>query len=70
MAAAVTLERARDISTRTLCWQVPGGAAAAGPVAAALVEGTILSDYRFETYKSTPDGDGAQATARPSGWSA
>jgi leucyl aminopeptidase len=65
VAAATTLERAREISTRTLCWQVPGATAAAGPVAAALVEGTILGDYRFESYKSTPGGDGARADGEP-----
>ncbi|TMM19041.1 MAG: leucyl aminopeptidase [Actinobacteria bacterium] len=50
VAAAVARERARELSTRVLCWQAPAGS---GPeVAAALVEGTILSDYRFERYKS------------------
>jgi leucyl aminopeptidase len=65
VAAALARERAHEISTRTLCWVPPGGAAAAGPVAAALVEGTILSDYRFESYKSTPDGEGAQDDGAP-----
>ncbi|HSZ04241.1 MAG TPA: leucyl aminopeptidase [Solirubrobacteraceae bacterium] len=65
VAAALARARAHEISTRTLCWVLPGGAAAAGPVAAALVEGTILSDYRFESYKSTPDGEGAQGDGEP-----
>jgi leucyl aminopeptidase len=55
VAAAAARSRAREISTRTLCWQVPAG----GPeIAAALVEGTILGDYRFERYKSAPHAEG------------
>src|SRR5438445_5193892 len=50
VAAAVARERARELSTRSLCWQAPLDGAAA--IAAALVEGTILADYRFERYKS------------------
>ena len=42
--------RARELSTRALCWQLP--AAGAPRIAAALVEGTILADYRFERFKS------------------
>jgi leucyl aminopeptidase len=59
VAAAAVRERARELSTRALCWLVPEGDDQT--VAAALVEGTILSDYRFERFKSTPaegeDGD-------------
>ena len=59
VAAATVRERARELSTRTLCWELPAGGDEA--VAAALVEGTILSDYRFERFKSAPadgeDGD-------------
>jgi leucyl aminopeptidase len=57
VAAAVTAERAREISTRTLCWEIPGGElhAPSAAIAAALVEGTILSDYSFELHKSTTD---------------
>jgi leucyl aminopeptidase len=59
VAAAVVRERARELSSRKLCWEVPPDSPPA--VAAALVEGTILSDYRFDRYKSAPaDGeDGA-----------
>jgi leucyl aminopeptidase len=54
VAAAAARARAREISTRSLCWEVPDG----GPdIAAALVEGTILGDYRFERYKSSPDAE-------------
>jgi leucyl aminopeptidase len=58
VAAAVACERAREISARSLCWETPSEDPA---IAAALVEGTILSDYRFERYKSAP-GDGEEAT--------
>ncbi|HEV2924092.1 MAG TPA: leucyl aminopeptidase [Solirubrobacteraceae bacterium] len=54
VAAAAACSRAREISTRSLCWQVPAGGR---DVAAALVEGTILGDYRFERYKSSPDAE-------------
>jgi leucyl aminopeptidase len=51
-AAAVAQRRALEIATRTLCWQTPDGC---GPeIAAALAEGTIIADYRFERYKSPP----------------
>jgi leucyl aminopeptidase len=56
VAAAVARARAREIATRALCWEVPAGGQ---DVAAALVEGTILGDYRFELYKSSPDAEGS-----------
>jgi leucyl aminopeptidase len=52
VAAAVAAERAREIATRSLCWQLPDGAG--GEIAAALVEGTALRDYRYERHKSAP----------------
>jgi|HubBroStandDraft_2_1064218.scaffolds.fasta_scaffold03216_5 leucyl aminopeptidase len=66
VAAAAVGERAREISTRTLCWEVPDGSVGAGAaaIAAALVEGTILSDYSFDRHKSAPEG-GADADAPP-----
>jgi leucyl aminopeptidase len=51
-AAAVVRERARELSTRSLCWQLP--ASGASDMAAALVEGTILADYTFERFNSAP----------------
>ena len=60
VAAAAACERANEISTRTLCWVVPGDGGAA--VAEALVQGTILRDYRFERHKSTP---AEEAGSRP-----
>jgi len=59
VAATVALTRARELNTRALCWQVPDASEQA-PVAAALVQGTILSDYRFELHKSAAGGDEAQ----------
>jgi leucyl aminopeptidase len=50
VAAAIARERARELATKTLCWQLPEDASA--EVAAALVEGTILGDYSFERHKS------------------
>jgi leucyl aminopeptidase len=69
VAAALARERAREISTRVLCWEVPdagqGQADDAGAaVAGALVEGTILADYSFDLHKSAPAG-GQSADAKP-----
>ncbi len=51
-AAAGAHARALELSTRTLCWQAPQEG---GPgVCAALVEGTVLADYRFDRHRSTP----------------
>jgi leucyl aminopeptidase len=52
VAAAVACRRARELSATTLCWETP--ADSAEELAGALVEGTILADYRFERHKSTP----------------
>ena len=65
VAAAKALERAKEISTRTLCWLLPTGAdsdmAGALDVAGALVEGTVLADYGFERYKSAPKQNGEES---------
>lgn len=52
VAAAAAAGRAREIGAKTLCWLAPDGADE--PVAGALVEGTMLADYRFERFKSAP----------------
>jgi len=62
VAAASARERARELSTLSLCWETPRDCAAEVP--AALVEGTILADYRFERYKSAPAGN-ATSDDRP-----
>jgi leucyl aminopeptidase len=61
VAATVAHARARETSTRALCWQVPQetARASAAALAAALVQGTILSDYRFELHKSAAADDSA-----------
>jgi leucyl aminopeptidase len=63
VAAAIAGERAREISTRTLCWQVPVDQDPA--IAAAIVQGTILGDYSFERHKSSPAGARKDAGEEP-----
>ncbi|HEX4837723.1 MAG TPA: leucyl aminopeptidase [Solirubrobacteraceae bacterium] len=57
VAAAGARERAKEISTRVLCWQAPtaaqGEGGVSGEVVAALVQGTALADYSFESHKSS-----------------
>jgi leucyl aminopeptidase len=67
VAAALARERARELSTRVLCWEVPTIAQvddASTEVAGALVEGTILADYSFDLHKSAPAG-GPNTDAKP-----
>ncbi len=62
VAAAVARERAKELSTKTLCWQLPEGVGdAAEQVAAALVQGTVLADYSFDMHKSQAKDTGAGA---------
>jgi leucyl aminopeptidase len=63
VAAARALERTREISARTLCWLAP--ARATDDVVGALVEGTMLADYRFEQYKSTPAANEEESGKEP-----
>jgi leucyl aminopeptidase len=63
VAAATALARARELSTRALCWVVPDEADPA--IAGALVEGTMLADYSFERYKSASHGAGESAEEAP-----
>jgi leucyl aminopeptidase len=63
VAAAVARERTRELSSKVLCWQVPAND---GEAAAALVHGTVLADYSFESHKSTAGGtNGHGAEAKP-----
>ena len=48
-AASVVFGRARELSTRTLCWEVPHHVD--DGVVAGLVEGTALRGYEFNRYK-------------------
>jgi leucyl aminopeptidase len=75
VAAALARERARELSARVLCWEVPtagqgqaegaGGVDAGAAVAGALVEGTILADYSFDLHKSAPAGGSSDADVKP-----
>jgi leucyl aminopeptidase len=58
VAATAVRGRARELSTVSLCWETPRDTPP--EVAGALVEGTILSDYRFERHKSAPAGGGEE----------
>ena len=53
VAAAVVHERAREIGTAALCWELPHHVG--DEVAAAVVEGTVLAAYRFDAFKSSDD---------------
>ena len=59
IAAAVALGRARELGTRTLCWELPHKVPDA--VAGALVEGTLLAAYRYLEFK------GEKGDERPPG---
>lgn len=48
--AAEVAGRARELGTRDLCWELPHHAGE--DIVAALVEGTLLADYRFERYRA------------------
>ncbi len=52
VSAAKAAKRAGELGARSLCWELPDGGD--GAAAAALVEGTILASYRFDTYKAPP----------------
>jgi leucyl aminopeptidase len=52
--AAAVRGRTRELSTVALCWQAPEDSP---EIAAALVEGTMLADYRFDRHKSAPAED-------------
>ncbi len=49
VAAAVAHDRALELSTNTLCWEVPHHVG--DDVVGGLVEGTVLRAYRFDRYK-------------------
>ncbi|MDP9384087.1 MAG: leucyl aminopeptidase, partial [Actinomycetota bacterium] len=55
VAAAVTAGRARELGTRSLCWELPHHVSDAH--AAAFAEGTALAAYDFTAFKSGADDD-------------
>jgi len=57
VAASTVCKRAGELGSRSLSWELPAtDAGEAGDVAAALVEGTLLSLYRFDRFKSSKGG--------------
>jgi len=58
LAAAAVQGRARETGARRLCWELPHRVG--DEVAAALVEATVLADYRFDAFRSAPEPDGRQ----------
>jgi len=61
VAAATALTRAKELGARSLCWEVPHHSDDA--VVAALVEGTMLANYRFDRYRKTnPNDEDEQVT--------
>jgi leucyl aminopeptidase len=63
VAAATALGRARELGARVLCWELPHKLDASVDAARAVVEGTLLAAYRFDTFKGQRDDD----DDRPSG---
>jgi leucyl aminopeptidase len=57
VAAAAALGRARELGAKRVCWEVPHKVDP--QIAAAIVEGTLLTAYRFDRYKSKPCEDDA-----------
>jgi leucyl aminopeptidase len=56
VAAASVVTRARELGTRSLCWELPhhlGDAEAGG-----FVDGTLLAAYAYRAYKTKPEEDG------------
>jgi leucyl aminopeptidase len=58
VAAALAHGRASELSTRTLCWELPHHVDS--DVAAGLVHGTRLAAYRFERHKTQQPENGKQ----------
>ena len=67
VAAALAHGRAQEISALRLCWQAPldGEGAPDADLVAAVVEGTILADYRFDRFKSSKPANDSQQPEPP-----
>ena len=69
VVAAGVAKRARELGARALCWDVP--ASFDERAVGALVEGTILANYRFDRYRTSddeePDGGLESLTIRAEG---
>ncbi len=57
VVAAAVHARARELGTRTLCWELPHHVEDA--IAAGLVEGTVLHAYRYDRYRNHPEDEHA-----------
>jgi len=57
LAAHAVRTRAAELGALRLCWELPHHLG--DDIAGALVEGTLLSAYRFERFKAEPAGDDA-----------
>jgi leucyl aminopeptidase len=55
VVAAIAHRRARELGTRTLCWELPHHAS--DEIVAGLVTGTVLAGYRFTRFKPAPAGE-------------
>jgi leucyl aminopeptidase len=55
VVAGLVQARAKELSTRSLCWQLPRDVD--DSIAAGLVEGTVLAAYAFDRYKAAPSED-------------
>jgi leucyl aminopeptidase len=66
VAAAVARDRAKDIRASALCWLAPSAESgqADEAIVEAIVQGTILTDYRFDRWKSS-DRDDARGEEEP-----
>ncbi len=56
VASAVVHGRAKELSARRLCWELPHKVG--DDVPGALVEGTLMAAYRFDAFKTSGSGDG------------
>ena len=59
-AAGLAMARARELRARLLCWEVPHHVG--DEIVAALVDGTLLRDYRFDRYRQKDRSDRAGET--------
>ncbi|HWC26453.1 MAG TPA: leucyl aminopeptidase [Solirubrobacteraceae bacterium] len=61
VAAAAAHGRASELGAKRLCWEVPHKVGA--EIATAIVEGTVLANYRFDRFKGKPPDDPASLDA-------
>jgi leucyl aminopeptidase len=61
-AAAAVYARSQELSSRSLCWELPHHVG--DETVAALVEGTLLAAYRFDAFKREPDDEPPPALER------